>query len=240
MLKYINRVNKIIEFSHLENIIKILKVEKKNIYFIGGATRSILIDKYDNKDIDLVIPELKDETIEALSLKFTSRYYPSYKSIAISYNGFEYQINSFRKDVNSSGRQSKVAKAYTLEDDSKRRDFTFNSVYINLLGDTFDFYEGIYHFENSYLKFIFNPIEQIQKDYLRAIRYMRFLSLFKNPKTNPQDIDAIILLSKNITDFVKENKIKIEFKKIYKMSYPENTINFLKENKELNNFLDYL
>ena len=67
----------------------------------------------------------------------------------------------------------------------------------------FDFYSGVEHFKNNYLKFIFDPIVQIQKDYLRAIRYIRFLSLFENTKTFPADLESIMLLSKNITDFVK-------------------------------------
>lgn len=239
-MNYLKQVNQIIEFSHLEKILEILSVNKKEVYFIGGATRSILSNTYNNKDIDLVIPDLKDEIIEKISNEFNSKFYSGYRSLAITDNNFEYQINSFRRDIRPTGRHTKVAKALTLEEDSKRRDFTFNSIYINLLGEAFDLYDGISHFKNSYLKFIFDPIEQIQKDYLRAIRFMRFLSLFENTKISDPDLDAIILLSKNITEFVKENKISSELKKIYTMPYPKNTISFLNGNKELNKFLDYL
>ena len=239
-MNYLKQVNQIIEFSHLEKILEILSINKKDVYFIGGATRSILSDTFDNKDIDLVIPDLKDETIEKISNEFNSKYYSGYRSLAITDNNFEYQINSFRKDIHPTGRHTKVAKVLTLEEDSKRRDFTFNSIYINLLGEAFDLYDGISHFKNSYLKFIFDPIEQIQKDYLRAIRFIRFLSLFENTKTSDTDLNAIILLSKNITEFVKENKISSELKKINTMPFPKNTINFLNGNKELNKFLDYL
>ena len=239
-MNYLKQVNQIIKFSQLEKILEILSINKKEVYFIGGATRSILSDTFDNKDIDLVIPDLKDETIEKISNEFNSKYYSGYRSLAITDNNFEYQINSFRKDIHPTGRHTKVAKVLTLEEDSKRRDFTFNSIYINLLGEVFDLYDGISHFKNSYLKFIFDPIEQIQKDYLRAIRFMRFLSLFENTKTSDTDLNAIILLSKNITEFVKENKISSELKKINTMPYPKNTISFLNGNKELNKFLDYL
>ena len=239
-MNYLKQVNQIIKFSQLEKILEILSINKKEVYFIGGATRSILSDTFDNKDIDLVIPDLKDETIEKISNEFNSKYYSGYRSLAIKDNNFEYQINSFRKDIHPTGRHTKVAKVLTLEEDSKRRDFTFNSIYINLLGEVFDLYDGISHFKNSYLKFIFDPIEQIQKDYLRAIRFIRFLSLFKNTKTSDTDLNAIILLSKNITEFVKENKISSELKKINTMPYPKNTISFLNGNKELNKFLDYL
>ena len=81
----------------------------------------------------------------------------------------------------------------SIKEDSLRRDFTFNSIYINLIGEVFDFYSGVEHFKNNYLKFIFDPIVQIQKDYLRAIRYIRFLSLFENTKNFKNTIKSFVI-----------------------------------------------
>ena len=78
-------------------------------------------------------------------------------------------------------RQAKVELADTIEIDAIRRDLTINSIYINLLGEISDFYLGELDLLNSTLRFIGNPTEQIQEDYLRAIRYIRFLSLSKHP-----------------------------------------------------------
>ena len=142
--------------------------------------------------------------------------------------------------MKSTGRHSKVAPAQTLKEDSERRDFTFNSVYINLEGDVFDFYSGVKDFYENHLRFIFNPIDQIQQDYLRALRYIRFLSLFKKTKTRNEDIDAILLLSKNIFDFVKEKKISQELRKIKDMPFSLNSINFLKNHRELKDFLQLI
>ena len=234
-------VEEILKISHLDEICNILPFKEKDIFLVGGATRSILSDNYENKDIDLVIPYLDTQTVDNILDKYdNANYYPAYKSISLELSEFEFQINSFRKDVAPSGRHSKIANANSLKEDSLRRDFTFNSVYINLIGDVYDFYSGVEHFKNNFLKFIFDPIVQIQKDYLRAIRYIRFLSLFENTKTFPADLEAIILLSKNITDFVKERKISQELNKIHKMPFPKNTISFLKDNDELRHFSDLL
>ena len=49
------------------------------------------------------------------------------------------------------------------------------------------------------------------------------------------------MLSKNIIDFVKPNKIKQEMLKIKKMEFPNNSLQFINQNKELvflNDFLD--
>tara|TARA_B100001059_G_scaffold55490_1_gene50309 strand:- start:469 stop:1188 length:720 start_codon:yes stop_codon:yes gene_type:complete len=239
-MNYHDRVLKVVKETHLNEILNLIPNDKKEIYFIGGVSRAIILDEYYSKDVDIVLPDFDDKLVENLSKNFETKYFPSYKSIAIKTNNFEYQINSFRRDIQSTGRHSKVTSTRSIRDDSERRDFTFNSVYINLLGEAIDFYGGIDDLHNYYLRFIFDPIDQIQKDYLRALRYVRFLSLFKQPKTNPHDIDSLILLSKNITEFVKTKKISQELNKIHKMPYPENTLNFLKTHKELNTFLDYL
>jgi len=239
-MNYHDRVLKVVKETHLNEILNLIPNDKNEIYFIGGVSRAIILDEYYSKDVDIVLPDFDDKLVENLSKNFETKYFPSYKSIAIKTNNFEYQINSFRRDIQSTGRHSKVTSTRSIRDDSERRDFTFNSVYINLLGEAIDFYGGIDDLHNYYLRFIFDPIDQIQKDYLRALRYVRFLSLFKQPKTNPHDIDSLILLSKNITEFVKTKKISQELNKIHKMPYPENTLNFLKTHKELNSFLDYL
>ena len=76
--------------------------------------------------------------------------------------------------------------------------------------------------------------------YIFSFNHNYFLSLFQNTKTNAKDIEAIILLSKNILEFVKEKKIYQELQKINKMPFPENTIKFLKKYKELNLLSDFL
>jgi tRNA nucleotidyltransferase/poly(A) polymerase len=101
------------------------------------------------------------------------------------------------------------------------------------------FIQGVKDFHENLLRFIFNPIDQIQQDYLRAIRYIRFLSLFQNTKTRKEDIDAILLLSKNIFDFVKEKKISQELTKIKDMPYPLNSVHFLENHRELRDFLQF-
>ena len=62
----------------------------------------------------------------------------------------------------------------------------------------------------------------------------------KNTKTRNEDIDAILLLSKNIFDFVKEKKISQELNKIKDMPFSLNSFNFLKKHQELKDFLQFI
>ena len=213
---------------------------KNQIYFIGGSSRSIILQDFKSHDIDIVVPKITNDTIELLKNDFSISLNSHYKSLSFKYNNLDIQISSFRKDINHYGRQAKVELAETIEIDATRRDLTFNSIYINLLGEISDFYLGELDLLNSTLRFIGNPTEQIQEDYLRAIRYIRFLSLFEKPTSLQEDVDAIKMLSKNITDFVKPDKIRQEISKITLMSHPKNSYNFIKENRELLFLKDFL
>ena len=64
-----------------------------------------------------------------------------YKTITIILGNNEYQITSFRKDLITFGRQAYVSSADSLHQDSLRRDFTVNALYLNellLLENLFD------------------------------------------------------------------------------------------------------
>jgi poly(A) polymerase len=233
-------VNQYIATFNLDLIFEKILVPKNQIFFIGGVCRSIILNNFNNYDIDLVVPKINDETIESLKDNFEIKLNHNYKNISFKLNDLEVQISSFRKDISNYGRHAKVELAETIDIDSARRDLTFNAIYINLLGEVTDFYSGEQDLLNSQLRFLGNPVEQIQEDYLRAIRYIRFLSLFNKPASIQIDIEAIKMLSKNIIDFVKPNKIKQEMLKIKKMEFPNNSLQFINQNKELVFLNDFL
>lgn len=237
---YKSQIDTILTKSGLNKLFENFEIDFQQTYFVGGVVRSIFFKDQDCYDLDIVVPKLKENMVNFLSQNYEVQYYPSYKSLCFKNQNYEIQINSFRKDISSTGRHAKTIETSSLKEDSKRRDFTINSVYLNLNGEVFDFYSGIEHLKKNLVKFIFDPIDQIQKDYLRAIRYIRFLSLFKNPLTESLDIEAILLLSKNIFEFVKKNKIKEEFSKLSKMPYPKNSLKFIQDHKELNRLLEFL
>ncbi len=234
-------VNQYINNFNLDLIFEKIQIPKNQIFFIGGVSRSIILNNFNNYDIDLVVPVINNKTLELLKNNFNIKLNHNYKNLSFKFNNLEIQVSSFRKDINNYGRQAKVELAKTIEVDTIRRDLTVNAIYINLLGEVTDLYSGEQDLLKSKLKFIGDPVEQIQKDYLRAIRYIRFISLFDKPVLFQQDIDAIKMLSKNITEFVKPDKIKQEMLKIKKMEFPMNSLKFINQHEELiflKNFLN--
>ena len=85
-----------------------------------------------------------------------------------------------RKDLISFGRSALVDNAFSLNEDAKRRDFTINSLYLDSLGNLIDPLNGKHDINKRKLAFIGDPIERIEEDYLRIIRFCRFSGNFYN------------------------------------------------------------
>ena len=58
--------------------------------------------------------------------------------------------------------------------DSKRRDFTINSIYADKEGNLFDPFNGKKDLEDGKINFIGDVETRIKEDYLRVLRYIRF------------------------------------------------------------------
>ena len=66
-MNYKKQVDNFIKYSELKELVKILKLSNNKIYFVGGATRSILSEEYNNTDVDIVVPNIEDDVIEELN-----------------------------------------------------------------------------------------------------------------------------------------------------------------------------
>lgn len=99
------------------------------------------------------------------------------------------EITTLRRDISNDGRRPKVVYTKDWQEDALRRDFTFNALYADFDGAVYDFCEGIRDLENGRVRFIGDPARRISEDYLRILRYFRFLALFDN-SPDPETIDA--------------------------------------------------
>ena len=105
MINYHDRVLKVVKETHLEDILDFITNDKKEIYFIGGVSRAIILDEYYSNDIDIVIPDFDDKLVEDLSKKFIEL-----KSLAIKYKDqkdkeiklLNIEIDNFKKSIQDS------------------------------------------------------------------------------------------------------------------------------------------
>ena len=137
-----------------------------------------------------------------------------YKTITIILGNNEYQITSFRKDLITFGRQAYVSSADSLHQDSLRRDFTVNALYLNEKGNLMDPLGGLKDIKNKELKFIGDPIKRIEEDYLRVLRFCRFFAAFPNKNISYHLKNKISSKLYNIST-LSNKRMKDEFTKIF-------------------------
>lgn len=86
------------------------------------------------------------------------------------------QVTSLRIDVKTDGRHAQVVFIKNWVLDAKRRDFTVNSMYLDVDGTVYDWFHGYDDLQKRRLVFVGDAEERIPEDYLRILRYFRWVS----------------------------------------------------------------
>lgn len=134
-------------------------------------------------------------------------------------NGKEFEIATFRTDSKGSDGRTPDKMEFTpdFHQDSQRRDFTINSMYIPLTsadgpnGKLYDPHGGIHHMKSGEVRFVGDAGDRLKEDQLRALRYIRFASRFGKGKV-PDDYVKAIGDVKDLPAVSKE-RIRDEFLK---------------------------
>ena len=96
-----------------------------------------------NPDLVTSIPiNLVTKLLKKNKIKFSSEGL-SYGSIVIHDGNHSFDLTSMRKDIETYGRKAKVKFSSRIDDDSKRRDFTINSIYCDTRGQLLDPNNGL-------------------------------------------------------------------------------------------------
>jgi poly(A) polymerase len=86
-----------------------------------------------------------------------------------------YEITTLRRDVETFGRQARVAFSADWQEDSARRDFTMNALYLDSVeGEVFDYHDGIKDLRAGKVRFVGDAATRIREDVLRLLRFYRF------------------------------------------------------------------
>ena len=231
---YRNRDLKFI-FERLQGGIPADKVVAR---FVGGCVRKHLSNgKIDDIDIatilttDQIKEKFKDTNFKVIDTGI------KHGTVTILFNKFKVELTTLRKDIQTDGRHAKVEFTDDWKQDSERRDFTINAIYLDINGKIFDPQMGTLDLKNHNIKFIGDPQRRIEEDYLRIIRFIRFKIMYDSkvePSTSDiikQNLDGIKKISKEriLIELLKildlENFLRINqdgnLKEIFSMIFPE-------------------
>tara|TARA_Y100000591_G_scaffold323127_1_gene340432 strand:+ start:1713 stop:2954 length:1242 start_codon:yes stop_codon:yes gene_type:complete len=218
----IEKIKKIfLPFYRLSETKKILNIlnsnSKKRAMFVGGCVRKYLTnEKID--DIDIATTLTPSEVISffqntEIQVKKTGI---EHGTLTLILNNQKFEITTLRKDISTDGRHANIKFSDNWEEDSNRRDFTINAIYLDQKGKVFDPHLGVNDLKNKKVKFIGDPNNRIKEDYLRILRFLRFSIEYKSFEINKQTQQAIKLNLDGITRLSKE-RVFSELEKIIKL-----------------------
>ena len=211
----------------IKDLNQIFSKKGKKLYVVGGAVRDFLKGDIP-KDFDLTTNALPDEVLSMVENKYkTNIQGKSYGTIVVYTNdqldGIE--ITTFRQDI-TKGRNPQVKLGATIEDDVKRRDITFNSLFYDLdTREIVDFTGGKKDLEKNLIKMVGEPSERFKEDSLRILRAFRFASRYLSDidqKTKQAILNDNRLVTidpqSNEEKRISSERIWSEFTKAYKQS----------------------
>jgi tRNA nucleotidyltransferase (CCA-adding enzyme) len=199
--------------------LKIVKLFQKNgfkAFWVGGTVRDLILKRpIDN--LDIATNAKPDETEKLLAKKGynTKPVGKTFGTILAATKSGPVEITTFRKEGRylDHRKPSEITYIDSMGEDSARRDFTVNAMYLDpVKGEILDPQGGAAHIESKLLKFVGDPKKRIDEDALRMLRAVRF-SAQLNFKLEKNSFAAIKTRAKFI-QHISGERIKAELDKI--------------------------
>lgn len=203
-------------------IFSLLNEKEDTSRFVGGCVRDSIIGLKTN-DIDIATKLNPEDVVKILGSE-SIKVVPTgidHGTVSVFSKDFNFEITTLRSDISTDGRHAEVIFSDSWEEDSLRRDFTINSIYLKQNGELYDPHNGIQNLKDKKIIFIGNPDERINEDYLRILRFFRFNAFYGNNNLKLSS-DSIKACTKNKNKIKKlsSERVQNEFFKILNSSDP--------------------
>ena len=216
----------------VKDIMRLINSSGNDCYIVGGAVRDLLLQHKELSDIDLTTPlrvEQLKQIFDINQIKVNDRAL-KYGSLTIRTQKRSLQITSFRKDIQTFGRSADVAHIENIEEDAKRRDFTINAFYCSYNGEIIDPLGNLKDLNKKKLKFIGDPEKRITEDYLRILRFFRFVAVLdlKNKNIGSNYLPIIKKHLHGLNE-LSDERVAIEIRKILLAVSPSYALGLMNE-----------
>jgi poly(A) polymerase len=205
------------QFKEVKKIFEILQVAGAKSRFVGGCVRDSLMNK-PIQDIDIatnLLPDKVESVFNAKGYK-TLDVGKDFGTVVVILDSYPYEITTLRKDIETDGRRATSVK-YTdsWDEDALRRDFTINAMsYCPYEKKLYDYFGGEKDLKAGIIKFVGDPEERVQEDFLRILRFFRFYTYYgKHHTIEQKSLNACIKYAHKIEILSGERKY-YEFHKI--------------------------
>ncbi len=161
------------------------------VRFVGGCVRDALAGRA-VKDIDIATPDPPDRVVGLLEAA-DIRAIPTgagHGTVTAVVPPRRFEITTLRIDAETFGRRARVAFSADWEADAARRDLTINAIYCGADGGLFDPTGGIADLDAGVVRFVGDPDTRIKEDFLRILRFFRFIAFYGALPADPGGLAA--------------------------------------------------
>ncbi|WP_242847958.1 CCA tRNA nucleotidyltransferase [Inediibacterium massiliense] len=178
-------------------------------FLVGGCVRDMLLGLVP-KDYDLCT-NATPEQVETIFDK-TIPTGKDYGTITVMIENEGYEVTTYRLECDYDGRRPKVVQfSNELKEDLSRRDFTINSMAMDIEGNIIDHFGGKDDLYHRQIKCVGDATKRFKEDKLRILRAFRFASRYNF--TISDEITHAILIDNDISHLSKE-RLREELNKI--------------------------
>jgi len=212
--------------NYILNIGEELQKNNFEAFLVGGSIRDILLGKAP-QDFDIATNAYPDEISKIFSKSIpTGAKFGTITVVTEDENGERYdvQVTTYRNEADYVGGRwpSKVEFSKTIDEDLSRRDFTINSMALNIqrfdedISNAKEFivdpYNGLLDLEDKVIRAVRDPFERLSEDGLRAVRACRLASQLEF-NIEEKTLEAI-KETNHITKLVSVERFREELTKI--------------------------
>lgn len=191
-------------------------------YAVGGCVRNAFLGE-PVSDVDIATSATPEDVVAAASgagLKVIPTGI-EHGTVTVVSGDTAFEVTTFRKDIETDGRHATVAFTKNIAEDARRRDFSMNALYVDRHGKLVDPLGGLSDLLERRVRFIENPSDRIKEDYLRILRFFRFLAQYGDPADGlDQDALAAIALHLDGLDRLAPERIGAEMRKLLAVRNP--------------------
>ena len=199
----------------LDNALKLLKEINDNgyvAYIVGGYVRDYLLG-IESNDIDICTNATPKDVKEI----FKDSCLPSedYGSVTVVVKGVNYEITTFRKDIDYTDNRhpNEIKYIDNLDEDLLRRDFTINTICMDKDGYIIDKLGGKKDLDNRVIKTVGNSVDKFTEDSLRILRAIRFATILDF--NLDEEVKDAIIKTGDLLSNLSYNRKKEELDKIF-------------------------
>ena len=220
----------------LQSVFDAIEAGGHRAWLVGGAVRNALLGEPVG-DLDLAT-DAPPDAVMRLAERAGLKPVPTgidHGTVTVVADGRGFEVTTLRRDVETDGRHAVVAFSDDLDGDARRRDFTMNALYADRHGMVIDPIAGLDDLRARRLRFVGDPARRIAEDYLRILRFFRFLSWYGRD-ADPAAVAACQSLRDGL-DGISRERIGQELRKLLMAPDPVPAVRLMQDTGVLDKVL---